>query len=132
MVLPFVRELFADVEKLPAFVRAASPLRSGAGRRSLSGLTPAAQALYLPLFQRAAGRPLIVIVPGNRAADELLPVVEAFAGLTGASDPVAVLEFPAHDVLPYQNLSPHPEIQEQQAIALWKMATGAEIGRAHV
>ena len=28
-------------------------------------------------------------------------------------------------MLPFQNLSPHPEIQEERAIALWKIATGA-------
>jgi transcription-repair coupling factor (superfamily II helicase) len=28
-------------------------------------------------------------------------------------------------VLPFQNLSPHPEIQEQRAIALWKIVTGS-------
>ena len=28
-------------------------------------------------------------------------------------------------MLPFQNLSPHPEIQEERATALWKIATGA-------
>jgi transcription-repair coupling factor (superfamily II helicase) len=28
-------------------------------------------------------------------------------------------------VLPFQNLSPHPELQEERATALWKIATGA-------
>jgi transcription-repair coupling factor (superfamily II helicase) len=32
---------------------------------------------------------------------------------------------PAHDVLPFENLSPHPDVQEQRAAALWKLATGA-------
>jgi len=32
---------------------------------------------------------------------------------------------PARDVLPFQNLSSHPEIQEERAAALWKIATGA-------
>src|SRR5262249_39626999 len=31
---------------------------------------------------------------------------------------------PAHEVLPYDGLSPHPEISEKRAIALWKMASG--------
>ena len=35
---------------------------------------------------------------------------------------------PAYDVLPFENQSPHPEIQEARATALWKIATGgAEI-----
>jgi transcription-repair coupling factor (superfamily II helicase) len=36
-----------------------------------------------------------------------------------------VVRFPAHDVLPFENLSPHPDVQEQRAAALWKLSTGA-------
>src|SRR5512142_1257387 len=100
MVLPFVRELFADVEKLAALARAASHLKSGAGRISVSGLTPTAKALALPLLHRGAGKPLLVVVPDNRSAEELLPVVQAFCELTGAAVPEAVVHVPAHDVLP--------------------------------
>ena len=59
MILPFVRDLFADVENLPAFGRAASHLKSGAGRISVSGLTPTAKALLIALWPRAASKPLI-------------------------------------------------------------------------
>ena len=31
---------------------------------------------------------------------------------------------PARDVLPFENLSPHPEIQELRARALWRIASG--------
>ena len=36
-----------------------------------------------------------------------------------------MVRFPAHDVLPFENLSPHPDVQEQRAAALWKLSTGA-------
>ena len=45
MALPFVRDLFADVESLPAFSRVASHLKEGTGRISVSGLAPTAKAL---------------------------------------------------------------------------------------
>src|SRR5712691_367067 len=125
MALSFVRELFADAEKLPAFTRAASHLKEGAGRIGLSGLTPTAKALMLVLLRRAAGRPLIVVVADNRAAEDMLPVLQSFCELTGAADPDSVVKLSARDVLPFQNLSPHPEIQEERATALWKIATGA-------
>jgi len=125
MGLPFVRELFADVEKLPVFSRVASHLKEGTGRVSVSGVTPTAKALLLVLLQRAAGRPLIVVVTDNRAAEDLLPVLQGFAELTGAADPDSIVTLPTRDVLPFQNLSPHPEIQEERATALWKIATGA-------
>ncbi len=125
MVLPFVRDLFTDVEKLPAFSRVASHLKEGTGRIRVSGLVPPGKALLLVLLQKAAGRPLIVVVADNRAAEDLVPVLQAFCELTGAADPDSVVALPNHDVLPFQNLSPHPEIQEERAVALWKMATGA-------
>ena len=125
MSLPFVREIFVDVEKLPVFLRVASHLKEGTGRIRVSGLTPTAKALVLVLLRRAAGRPVIMIVADNRAADELLPVLQGFAELTGAAEPDSIVKLPTRDVLPYQNLSPHPEIQEERATSLWKIATGA-------
>jgi len=124
MLLPFVRELFADVEQLPAFTRAASHLRESTGRIRVTGLSPAAKALIAVLLRRAGERPFVLVVADNRVAEELLPVVRAFCELTGATDPDAVVSLPARDVLPFQNLSPHPEIQEERATALWKIATG--------
>jgi len=125
MALPFVRELFADVEKLPAFVRVASRLKEGTGRISVSGLTPTAKALLLVLAQRTIGRPLIFVVSDNRAAEELLPVVQGFAELMDSTEPGSIVTLPTRDVLPFQSLSPHPEIQEERAAALWKIASGA-------
>ena len=125
MVLPFVRDLFADVEKLPDFLRVASHLREGTGRIRVSGLTPTATALALVLWQKQAGRPLILVVPDNRAMEDMLPVLQSFAELTGGADPESIIGLPTRDVLPFQNLSPHPEIQEERAVALWKIATGA-------
>src|SRR6267154_1088910 len=125
MLLPFVRELFVDVEKLPAFARVASHLKEGTGRLRVSGLTPTAKALLLVLFQRAAARPLIFVVNDNRAVEDLIPLLKGFCELTSACDPDSVISLPARDVLPFQNLSPHPELQEERATALWKIATGA-------
>ena len=125
MLLPFVRELFADVEMLPAFTRVASHLKEGTGRLRVSGLTPTAKALLLVLLQRAAARPLIFVVNDNRAVEDFVPVLRSFCELTAACDPDSVISLPARDVLPFQNLSPHPELQEERATALWKIATGS-------
>jgi transcription-repair coupling factor (superfamily II helicase) len=124
MILPFVRDLFADAERVPAFTRAASHLKEGTGRIVLSGLTPSAKSLLLVLLRRAADRRIIVVVPDNRAADELVPVLQGFAELTGAVEADTIVSLPARDVLPFQNLSPHPEIQEVRAAALWQIASG--------
>ncbi|MBV8630934.1 MAG: transcription-repair coupling factor [Silvibacterium sp.] len=125
MILPFVRDLLADLENSPAFEQARRHLAFARGRRRVSGLTSSARSLYIPLFARAAGVPVVVVVPDNKAADALQVALRAGCDLTGAVAPSRVLRLPAHDVLPFENLSPHPEIQEQRAATLWKMATGA-------
>jgi transcription-repair coupling factor (superfamily II helicase) len=124
MILPFVRELLADLENVPAFEQARRHLALARGRRRVSGLTSTARALYLPLFARAAGVPVIVVVADNKAVDAMQLILQAGCELTGAIPPDRVQRLPAHDVLPFENLSPHPDIQEQRAKTLWKIATG--------
>ena len=125
MILPFVREIFADLEHTAAFDRVRRHLSLGTGRRIVSGLTATARSLYIPLMARAVGRPVIVIVSDNKAAEALEPLLRAGCELTGAIDPSRIVRLPAHDVLPFENLSPHPDVQEQRAAALFKLATGA-------
>jgi transcription-repair coupling factor (superfamily II helicase) len=125
MILPFVREVFAELEHSPAFERVRRHLSLGAGRRRVSGLTSTARAIYIPLLARAARQPVMVIVSDNKAAEALELMLKAGCELTGAVDPAQVVRLPAHDVLPFENLSPHPDVQEQRASALWKLATGA-------
>src|SRR6266568_4797557 len=125
MILPFVREIFAELEHSSSFERVRRHLNLGTGRRRVSGLTTTARSLYLPLLARAAKYPVIVVVADNKAAEDLEPTLRAGCELTGAIDPERVVRLPAHDVLPFENLSPHPDVQEQRAAALWKLATGA-------
>src|SRR5579872_4147369 len=124
MLLPFVRELFADVELLPGFARVASHLKEGTGRIRVTGLAPTAKALLLVLLQKAIGRPILVVVAANRDAEEMVPLLQSLAELSGGADADSIVSLPARDVLPFQNLSPHPEIQEERAAALWKIASG--------
>jgi transcription-repair coupling factor (superfamily II helicase) len=130
VILPFVREVLADVEKSPGFQQAALYLKQRrgeskppAGRIRLSGLISSAKSLLIPYLQRTSGGPLILIVPDNRAAEAIFPVIQSFCELTGACSPQSVIKFPAYDVLPFENMSPHPDIQEERATALWKIAT---------
>ena len=122
MILPFVREFFADLDKSPGIDRVRPSLASGVGRRRVSGLTATARALYLPLLARLSKVPVFVVVADNRAAEALQLTVQAACDLTGELDRTAVVRLPAHDVLPFENLSPHPDIQEQRAVTLWKIA----------
>ena len=123
MILSFVRELLADLESSQAFDRARRHLAGGLGRRRISGLTFTARALYLPLFVRASAAPCLVLVADNKAAEALHTAVLSACELTAALDAKDVLRLPAHDVLPFENLSPHAEIQESRATTLWKLAS---------
>src|SRR5271170_234551 len=125
MVLPFVRELLADLEHSDSFERVRRHLSLAAGRRRVSGLTSTARALHLPLFAKAAQVPVVVVVADNKAADALQLAVRAACDLTGAIAAERVVKLPAHDVLPFENLSPHPDVQEQRASVLWKIVSGA-------
>src|ERR1035438_1685155 len=125
MILPFVREIFAELEQTSGFERVRRHLSLRSGRRRVSGLTATARALYVPLMARAAKQLVVVVVADNKAAEALEAALRAGCELTGAVDPAAVVRLPAHDVLPFENLSPHPDVQEQRASALWKLATGA-------
>ncbi len=125
MILPFVRELVADLERSPAFEQATRHLQLGRGRRRVSGLTGTARALYLPFLARAARLPAIVLVADNKAADALYLSVRAACELTGALAPERVVKLLAPDVLPFEHLSPHAEVQESRAATLWKIATDA-------
>jgi transcription-repair coupling factor (superfamily II helicase) len=125
MILPFVREIFAELEQSSSFDRVRRHLSLGVGRRRVSGLTNTARSLYLPLFAHAAKQPVIVVVADNKAAETLELTLRAGCELTGAIDSSRVVRLPAHDVLPFENLSPHPDVQEQRAAALFKLATGA-------
>ena len=53
MILPFVRDLLTELERLPAFEQAARHLSLGRGRRLVSGLTATARALSTCRFSFA-------------------------------------------------------------------------------
>jgi transcription-repair coupling factor (superfamily II helicase) len=118
-----VRELFQGLGKHPVFqrvVRAAGQ----PGRISLSGLMPAAKALYSTLLWQLSGRPVLYITDGAKQAELIAELTSTFHDLlvTGRQGHRPML-LPAHDVLPHQSLSPHSEISEQRAIGLWRLAS---------
>jgi len=122
VIHPAVRDLFLELGRHPAFQDALH--RVGAGRHAaLSGLTTTAKAVYAVLLWQASGRPLMIVVDGNKQAEALSEAVNTFFGLLAADDRSGPQLLPALDVVPLQNLSPHAEICEQRAIGLWRLAT---------
>ncbi|MEQ1946928.1 MAG: transcription-repair coupling factor [Bryobacteraceae bacterium] len=124
MTHPAVRDLFHTLSRHPAFQEAvARLLRHDEEPVALSGLTPAAKALYLVLLWQLTERPILLITGENQNAEALAELADTFFGLLiGRPEAGRPQLLPALDVLPGQNLSPHTEIAEQRAIGLWRMA----------
>ena len=122
MIHPVVRDLFLDLGRHSGFLDVLHRVSTG-GNASISGLTTTAKAVYAVLLWQSAGRPLVIVVDGNKQAEDLSEAVISFFNLLVADDRYGPQLLPALDVLPMQNLSPHGEICEQRAIGLWSLAT---------
>jgi transcription-repair coupling factor (superfamily II helicase) len=107
------------------------------GTTRVSGLSPAARALYLaaaanrqaPLtLAGAAGATIVAVVPTDADVEQTTGDVRFFLGvlegLSDASAAQAVLPFPSHEVDPYRGLAPHLGVLSARARALHAAATG--------
>jgi transcription-repair coupling factor (superfamily II helicase) len=122
---PATREFLQSAARQPAFQALLQSLtRAEHGPFSVSGLVNTAKALYIVLLYQATEKPIFVLVDGNKQAETLLESIEVFFALLfeGRDLPAPQL-VPALDVLPHQRLSPHNEIEEKRAIALWRLST---------
>ena len=123
MILPFVSELLGQVARRPALVGACDRIRRDAGEVGIAGLTDSAKAFIAPLIVREVGRPGMLVVESNERAEALLePVRWCYCAITGKPGR-RVAHLPAYEVLPYERRSPHAEIAEARAVALWRLAT---------
>ena len=126
MIHPAIRDLFSSLGRHPAFQELLQRIAFKERSISLSGLTPTAKALYGVLTWQMTERPLVIITGGNRQAEMLCDSMRTFFNLlvTGRDRAEPQL-LPAIEVLPSQGMSPHPEILEERAIALGRLAAGS-------
>ncbi len=106
------------------------------GAAHVTGLSPAARALYLaaaahgqapPAKPGTAGTTMVVVVATDADVDEAVGDIRFFlVALEGLSDSAAedaVLPFPSHEVDPYRGLAPHLRVLSARAKALHAAAT---------
>jgi transcription-repair coupling factor (superfamily II helicase) len=124
MILPLVSELLTRVARRPVVEEAFEALRRTGGEVRLAGLTDPAKALLAPLAFAELGRATVLLVETNQRAEAMLEPVRYFYRAITGKPGRRVAHLPAHDVLPYENRSPHAEISEDRAVALWRFATG--------
>jgi transcription-repair coupling factor (superfamily II helicase) len=91
---------------------------------AVSGLTPAAKALVLAALAHKLKRPVVVLTKDNEAAQNYVQTTATFLDWLEPGTRSSVQILPALDCSPYEGRSPHAEIQEQRAVALWTLARG--------
>jgi transcription-repair coupling factor (superfamily II helicase) len=100
-----------------------------AGRRLLriAGLASGAKALTLVALQRAVGRRLAVVSLRDSDLEDLERDLRFFyCQLNGRAEcENEIFILPASESDPYSGASPHAEILERRALALWRLAAGA-------
>jgi transcription-repair coupling factor (superfamily II helicase) len=110
---------------------AAGRLGMGAPARRVTGLTPAAKAMFAA-SAAVRGRTLVV-VPTDHDVETLTAdarfFLAALEGLSAAEVEGAVLPFPSHEVDPYRGLAPHFDIASARARALHALTAGHARGR---
>ncbi|MBI3670479.1 MAG: transcription-repair coupling factor [Acidobacteria bacterium] len=124
MILPSVAELLGRIRRHPAVEATLDSLQRGGRETRLAGLTDPAKALIVAQVAAALHRPVLFLVESNQRAETLAEPVRFFYRALSGKPATQVATLPALDVLPWQNLSPHPEILETRAVALWRFASG--------
>jgi len=124
MLLPSIAELLARVVRHPAVEEALDSLRRGAAEMRLAGLTDPAKALAAAQAAAALRQPVVLLVESNQRAEALVEPLRFFYRALAGKPTSQVGVLPALDVLPWQNLSPHPEILATRAMTLWRFASG--------
>ncbi len=110
---------------------AAGRLGVGSPAGRVTGLTPAAQAMYAAA-SAARGRTVLVVPTDadvERATDDARFFLAALEGLSDADAERVVLPFPSHEVDPYRGLAPHFDIASARARALHALSAGARPAR---
>ncbi|MGH9795645.1 MAG: transcription-repair coupling factor [Candidatus Acidiferrales bacterium] len=124
MILPQVAELLSRVGRHAAVEASLDAVRRGVREVRFTGLNDTAKALYAAHLASALERPVVLVTDSTRRAEALAAPLRYFhRALTGKPD-ASVAILPALDVLPHQERSPHAEISEARAAALWRFAGG--------
>ena len=98
------------------------------GRRTVvvSGLAGSARALVVVALEKKLGRRIIFVARSNREIEELQSDIDFFyCAMNGVSaGDQNVLSVPALEADPYDGTSPHAEVLEQRALALYRATRG--------
>jgi len=123
MILPLVGEMLSRVGRQQSVEECFDRLRRGSHEVVLTGLTDPAKALLVALAVQSLSKQTILLVESNQKADDFEALTLYFLRALGRAN-AQVTVLPSHEVLPYDHQSPHPEISEARAAALWRLTSG--------
>src|SRR5947208_4440903 len=121
-----VSSLLNPVREAPPLREVRSALEGVGAPICLGGLTRTAKALIVASLGHELGCPIVVLTSDNETADRLSSATRTFLRWLEPETPAdAVASLPAYDCSPYESRSPHAEIAERRALALWGIARGS-------
>jgi len=119
-------EIFGRLFESSEFEQLASEIKAGRRVVVVSGLAGSARALILAALEKKLARRIIFVARSNREVEDFQPDVDFFyCALNGVSaSDQSVLTIPAVEADPYDGTSPHAEVLEQRALALYRATRG--------
>src|SRR5215467_9585225 len=116
-----IHKIISRITDVADFRRIASEALRGETDVIVSGLSGGARALFIAGLWNSLRRPLIVVTAQDRNVETLATDIQYFHGELNTGGVVRVSPFPAWETDPYAGLSPHADIQQARATALWRL-----------
>lgn len=121
-----IQSLLHTILEHPGFRAAQESAQGDAARPgngiSISGLTRSAKGIAVALLGHQLARPAVILTADNDAAEELARTASTVLDWLEPGTGEAAVSLPAFDCSPYEARSPHPDILERRAAALWRVA----------
>jgi transcription-repair coupling factor (superfamily II helicase) len=115
-----IHKIIGRISDVADFRRIASETVRGETDVIVSGLAGSSRALFIAGLWNSLRRPLIVVTPQDRGVETLATDIAYFHNeLNGGAN--RVCPFPAWETDPYAGLTPHADIQQARATALWRL-----------
>jgi transcription-repair coupling factor (superfamily II helicase) len=122
-----VATIFHRFEEDENFQRLVQEVRAGRRVINVAGLTNGAKALAIAALQRATGKRLAVVSLRSKDLEEVESDLRFFyCALNNRLEcDQEVFTLPSSESDPYSGTSPHADILERRALALWRLTAGA-------
>lgn len=118
--------MFQQIDKSAGFRRLIAEVRAGRRLVNVAGLSGSAKALALAALHRATGKRLAVVSQRNRDLEDLERDLRFFYCQVNNREECEneIFTLPASESDPFSGTSPHAEILERRALALWRLTAG--------